>query len=348
MKIKLKAENPLEWMAMKMNLAPVPLVETQIYFTIARTIMAAAELGIFEPIGKEWKTSEEVAKDCRTNPLATKNLLNSLVGIGYVKHRDGKYLLVPKFRKWLLRENDSNLIGKLRFQLLEWDYVGKLEEYVRTGKSLDLHSSINPREWELYQEGMRDLSVNAAKEMASKIPMPTGATRLLDIGGSHGLYSIELCKKYPALSSTVLELAGAVESASSIAKRYDTTGRVNYKAGNALEDDLGEQQYDMVMINNVVHHFTEAQNIALAEKIHRAIKPGGIYAVGEVIRSDKPGEGGVLGAATSLYFSMTSSSGNWSVPEISSWQEKAGFKKLKTISAMTIPGWKMVVARKQE
>lgn len=346
MKLKIQPENPLEWMAIKMNLAPVPLVETQIYFTVARTIMAAAELGIFEPIGKAWKSSEDVAKDCRTHPESTRHLLNGLVGIGYVRHRDGKYMIVPKFRKWLLKESDSNLIGKLRFQLLEWDWVGKLEEYVRNGKPLDLHGSINPREWEVYQEGMRDLSVNAAKELASKIPLPSGATRLLDIGGSHGLYSIELCKKHPALSSTILELPGAIDSASSIAKRYDNTGRVNYEAGNALTDDIGEQQYDMVMINNVVHHFTEEQNIALAAKIYRSIKPGGIYAVGEVIRNDKPGAGGVLAATTSLYFSLTSSSGNWSEADISSWQTKAGFQKLKTISAMSIPGWKMVIAKK--
>jgi 2-polyprenyl-3-methyl-5-hydroxy-6-metoxy-1,4-benzoquinol methylase len=346
MKLKLQPENPLEWMALKMNLAPLPLVETQIYFTVARAIMSAAELGIYESIGKTAKTSEEVAKDCRTNPVATKNLLNALVGIGYAKHSDGKYSLPSKMKKWLLKESDSNMIGKLRFQLLEWDWVGKMEEYVRTGKPLELHSSINPKEWEHYQEGMRDLSVNAAKELAKKIPLPSGATRLLDIGGSHGLYSIELCKKYPNLSSTILELAGAIDSASSIAKRYDQTGRVHYQAGNALTDDIGESKYDMVMINNVVHHFTEEQNIALAAKIYRALKSGGIYAVGEIIRNDQPGAGGVIAAASGLYFSLTSSSGNWSEPEISSWQTKAGFQKLKTVSAMTLPGWKMVIGKK--
>lgn len=346
MKLKLQPENPLEWMALKMNLAPVPLVETQIYFTVARAIMAAAELGIYESIGKAARTSEEVAKDCRTNPVATKNLLNALAGIGYAKHRDGKYSLPGKMKKWLLKESDSNMIGKLRFQLLEWDWVGKMEEYIRTGKPLDLHGSINPQEWEHYQEGMRDLSVNAAKELAKKIPLPSGASQLLDIGGSHGLYSIELCKKYPGLSSTILELPGAIDSASSIAKRYDTTGRVTYKAGNALADDIGENKYDMVMINNVVHHFTEEQNFALAAKIYNALRPGGIYAVGEIIRNDQPGSGGVIAAASGLYFSLTSSSGNWSEPEISSWQTKAGFQKLKTISAMTLPGWKMVIGKK--
>lgn len=346
MKLKVAPENPLEWIATKLNLAPLPLIETQIYFTVARIVMAAAELGIYDAIGKGLKSADEVAKACNTNPNSTKQLLNSLTGIGYVRYRDNKYEISPRYKKWLLKDSEANLIGKLRFQLLEWNYLGQMENYIRTGKPLDLHSSINANEWEHYQEGMRDLSINAAKELAGKIPVPKGAARMLDIGGSHGLYSIELCKKHPALSSTILELAGAIDAASKIAKRYDNSGRVTYKAGNALADDLGESQYDIVMINNVVHHFTNEQNIALAKKIAKALKPGGIYIIGEFIRNEKPGAGGVMVAATSLYFSLTSHSGNWSESEMSGWQTTAGLKKLKTINAMSIPGWKMVIAVK--
>ncbi|MBK9328676.1 MAG: class I SAM-dependent methyltransferase [Sphingobacteriales bacterium] len=346
MKIKLKAENPLEWLALKLNLAPLPLVDTQIAFTAARAIMAAAELGIYEAIGKNAKSADEVAKSCNTHPHSTAQLLNCLVGIGYLNYADGNYSLKPSYHKWLLKENESNIIGKLRFQLLEWNWVGQLEDFVRTGKPLDLHSNIKPEEWELYQDGMRDLSVNAAKELAGKIPIAKGSTRMLDIGGSHGLYSIELCKKHPGLTSTILELPGAIESASSIAKRYDTSGSVSYQSGNALTDDLGTEQFDLVMINNVVHHFTPEQNKALAQKIAKALKPGGIYSIGELIRAEKPGDGGIMASTTGLYFSLTSSSGNWSESEISSWQKAAGLKSLKPVSTMSMPGWKMIMAQK--
>jgi 2-polyprenyl-3-methyl-5-hydroxy-6-metoxy-1,4-benzoquinol methylase len=308
--------------------------------------MAGAELGIYEAIGISSKTADEIAAACNTNAHATKQLLNCLVGLGYLSWANERYSLKKRYHKWLLKESESNLIGKLRFQLIEWNWMAMLEDYVRTGKTLQLHSSVNEKEWNLYQEAMRDLSVNAAKELAGKIPLPKNATNMLDIGGSHGLYSIELCKKYPALNSTILELPGAVESASAIAKRYDTTGRVNHKAGNALEDDLGKEQYDVVMINNVVHHFTVEQNNALAKKIAKALKPGGIFIIGEFIRAEKPGEGGVIGSASGLYFSVISASGNWSVSEMESWQKNAGLKIEKPISTMSIPGWKMIVARK--
>ena len=346
MKIKNQPENLLEWIALKANLAPIPLVDTQVAFNAARAIMAAAELGIYEVIGKNSKSAEDVSSACKTHPEATRHLLDALVGIGYLQWSNGNYTLKQKFHKWLLKESESNLIGKLRFQILEWEWMAKLEDYVRTGKTLEMHGSMSPGEWQLYQEGMRDLSINVAKEVAPKIPVPKGATAMLDIGGSHGLFSIELCKRHSSLSSTIMELAGAMEAASAIAKRYDTTNRVNYVAGNALMDDLGKEKYDLIMINNVVHHFTSEQNFALAKKIAVALKPSGIYAIGEFIRQSKPGEGGVAASTTGLYFSLTSSSGTWSIGEMEGWQKNAGLKTEKSVSPMSLPGWKILIARK--
>jgi 2-polyprenyl-3-methyl-5-hydroxy-6-metoxy-1,4-benzoquinol methylase len=348
MKLKPQPENPMEWMALRMNVVPTPLVDTQIAFSSARAIMAAAELGIYEALGKNERTAEQISAACKTNTHATKQLLNCLVGIGYLQWKNEKYALRPKYYKWLLQESETNMIGKLRFQLLEWNWMAELENYVRTGKALQLHSSVNEEEWKLYQEGMRDLALTAARDVARKIPVPKNATTMLDIGGSHGLYSIELCKKHPGLKSTVLELPGAMEAASAIARRYDKNGDLTYQAGNALADDLGTEKYDVVMINNVVHHFTPEQNELLAKKIAKALKPGGIYIIGELIRADKPGGTDIVAATTGLYFSVTSASGNWSEEEMSSWQENAGLKKLKSVASMNIPGWKMVIAKKTD
>jgi 2-polyprenyl-3-methyl-5-hydroxy-6-metoxy-1,4-benzoquinol methylase len=346
MKLKIQPEGLFERIALWFNLAPTPLVDTQVAFNAARAIMAAAELGIFEALGKDPKSAEAAAKSAGTDPLATKNLLNCLVGVGYLRWNGEGYSIKPKYRKWLLKEYPSNLVGKLRFQLIEWNWMANLEEYVRTGKPMNFHYNMKPEEWAHYQEGMRDLSVNVAKEIAGKLKLPPSAGRMLDIGGSHGLFSIELCKKNASLSSTILELPGAIDRASAIAAEHNMQDRVQYKAGNALTDDLGDNQYDLVMINNVVHHFTPEENIVLAKKVSKALRPGGIYAIGEFIRLEKPGEGGVVGATAGLYFSMTSSSGTWSEPEMRSWQTGAGLKISKPISPMTLPGWKVLPAYK--
>lgn len=346
MRIKIVPENLAERIALAFNLAPVPLLDTQVAFTAARAIMAAADTGIFEALGKGRKTSAQVADQCKLNAVAAKHLLDCLVGIGYLKWSNEQYALKPKFYKWLLAEYSTNFTGKLRFQISEWNWVGQLEQFVRTGEPLELHKTITKDEWAIYQEGMRDVSIKASEELAQKLKLPASATKMLDIGGSHGLFSIELCKRNPSLSSTILELPGAIESAKAIAARHGLNERIQYRAGNALEEDLGEQQYDLVMINNVVHHFTREQNMKLASKVARALKPNGLYGIGDVIRQQKPGEGGAVASTFGLYFALTSSSGTWSVQEINSWQQHAGLKPQKPVSLMSLPGWKMLPAQK--
>jgi 2-polyprenyl-3-methyl-5-hydroxy-6-metoxy-1,4-benzoquinol methylase len=346
MKLKIVPENFIERIALRLNLAPTPLVDTQVAFNSARAIMAASVTGLFETLGKDSKSVELISRDCRTHVIATKQLLDCLVGIGYLNWKNGNYSLKKKYYKWLLNESPANLKGKLKFQVSEWNWMTNLEEYVRTGKPLDLHSSLSKEEWANYQQGMRDLSVNVAKELAGKLKLRLDATQMLDIGGSHGLYSIELCKKNVQIQSTILELEGAVESASSIAAQYDMSDRVRYRAGNILMDDIGEAQYDLILINNVVHHFTHEQNLVLSQKASRALKPGGILAIGEFVRPSKPGVGGVVAATCDMYFSLTSSSGTWAAEEMRKWQMQAGLKPMKAISFMTLPGWQLLPAEK--
>jgi SAM-dependent methyltransferase len=339
MKLSARPEGLMERVAFLLNLVPLPLIDTQVAFSNARAIMAAASLGIFEQLGQGDKSADEIATSCKTNPEATKHLLNCLVGVGYARWSHGKYGMRRVHRKWLLRSSPSSVVDKLIFQLHEWDLLGGLEDFARTGKSVDFHGSMTPAQWAVYQDGMRDVAAGPAVKLAKKLPVPNGASRLLDIGGSHGLYSIELCKRYGALKSTILELPGAIDRASAIAAREGLADRVQFRTGNALTDDLGQGTFDIVMINNVAHHFTSAQNIELARRVTRALTPGGIYSVGEFLKAAAPGEGGTVAATLDLYFALTSASGTWSLGEITSWQREAGLTPHSPIQFPSLPGW---------
>jgi 2-polyprenyl-3-methyl-5-hydroxy-6-metoxy-1,4-benzoquinol methylase len=344
MKIGILAENLLERLALAFNLAPTPLVETQVAYNGARAIMAGAALGVYEALAEVPKTADEVAAACKTHPRATRQLLDCLTGLEYVKHSDGRYVLHPRMRKWLLRDSPTSVVDKLIFQLTEWSWMGQLEDFVRTGEPLNFHANMTRQEWAQYQEGMRDLSATLSLEVAKKLKLPANASHMLDIGGSHGLYSIALCRKYPKLISTILELPGAVDRATQIAARQGLGDRVKHQVGNALTDDLGEGTYDLVFISNVVHHFSVPENVMLAKKVKRALKPGGQYVVGEFPRGEKPGEGGAIGATADLYFALTSASGTWSVTEIQAWMREAGLTVMKPVRYLG-PAYVSVVGR---
>jgi SAM-dependent methyltransferase len=154
---------------------------------------------------------------------------------------------------------------------------------------------------------------------------------MLDIGGSHGYISVVLCRRHPGLRATVLDLPSAVEHARPLLARERMGDRVVLKAGDALKDDLGESRYDLIFALSLVHHFDDATNRRLVEKSARALRPGGIMVIGEVMRPASPGKGGQLGAFFDLYFAMTSESGTWTFEEMGAWQRAAGLVPRKPI-----------------
>ena len=99
-------------------------------------------------------------------------------------------------RKWLTSESPDSLADKLIFQFFEWDLLGRSEEFIRSGRPLDIHSTMDSSQWGVYQRGMRAMARPFAAEAVRRLPVPKEARDVLDIGGSHGYYSAALCRRY--------------------------------------------------------------------------------------------------------------------------------------------------------
>lgn len=346
-KLGLIPESLLERVALWSGRVPAPALETMLAMFGVRTLMVGTKLGVFEALREGPRTPEQVAPAIGGDPRATAKLLSGLTGLGYLEHRDGAFALAPVARRWMLGDSPGSQRDSVLFRFLEWDLLGRYEEFVRTGRPLQIHGSdeFGREGWALYQRGMRSLSGLSAEEIARRTPTPPDPTALLDIGGSHGFNSVCFCRRHPNLRATILDLPEAVEHAASILAEEGMGDRVVHRPGNALEDDLGESAWDIVFVAQLVHHFGDAANRELAARIARALKPGGTFAVVEIERPVEPGGGGQLGALMDLYFALTSESGTWSVAEIQAWQRDAGLEILRPIRMRTAPGV-LQVARK--
>ena len=186
-----------------------------------------------------------------------------------------------------------------------------------------------------------------SREAVNKIPVGTNATRMLDIGGAHGLYSVALCKKHRLLRSVVFDLPPAVEKAKDILANYNMGERVRHTAGDILTGDIGNNEYDNVLMASVAHHFTFEQNIEVAKKVYAALKPGGYFTIIEVLRPKGFWlNNDMLSAVGDLFFAMSSTSGLWSLAEIQQWQKDAGFTPYRQCRFLSIPGYIAITAKK--
>ena len=322
MRFGLIPEGLVDWIGMATGFPPPAMTET--YAPLyARAIVAATELGVFDAIGGERLSANEVASACGTDPRATERLLNLLVSMRYLKFGGGRYRLSSSTARWMVRGAPDGIRDLVLMKRLEWRWMDGLETYLRSGTPIDVHGTMSPEDWSAYQRGMRAQANIAGPRLARFVPVPKGARDMLDIGGSHGYWSVLLCRRHPGLMATVLDLPGAVQEAAPLLEREGMGDRVMLRAGDALTDDLGQNAYDLIIMFSLVHHFDEVTNRALVARAAGALRPGGRMVILEALRPT-PGRGGQFGAFFDLYFGMTSESGTWTLQEMASWQVAAG------------------------
>ncbi len=348
MKFSPIAQNPIEWFALKAGLVPVPLAYSHFGFLMSKFLLEATDKGIFEAIGHKKKSLKEVAETCNLNERALHSLLGVLASMKLVKIKNDQFYLTRQSKKWLLKDSPNSLYWLLMFDnrvCLKWmNYVG---EFLQTGKGLQYHETLNEEEWFYYQKAMEAAATATSKEAVRKIPVPPAAKLMLDIGGSHGLYSVALCNKNPGLTSTIIDLPAAVEKAKPILEKFNMGNRVLHKAGNILHEDLGHEQYDIILMASVAHHFTDEENLIVAQKAYNALKPGGHYTIIEILRRDTiQYNGDMLSSIGDFFFALSSTSGAWSLQEIKQWQKQVGFSHYKKATFLSIPGYAAVTARK--
>ena len=148
-----------------------------------------------------------------------------------------------------MRDSPRSIRDNMLLRFLEWQAIETTEEFVRTGKALDVHDLIHDEQWDVYQRGMRSLARLSAPEVAVRTPCLGNPLTMLDVGGGHGAYSAAFCRRYPQLKATILDLPQAVDAATPLVAEEDLEERIVHKAGNALTEDLGRAAWDIILVS---------------------------------------------------------------------------------------------------
>ena len=347
MKLDAIPQNPLEWLLLKSGMVPTPLGHGHVGFLLSRAVIDAVDLDVIEALKEEPLSLDDIAKKCGLQAHALRSLMNVLAAAGYVKYKNAKFQLTKLSRKWLLKDSRYSVYDLMVLNSkICWSWMDGYKDYLKTGKTVDYHDRLTAEEWDYYQKAMAAGARVQSVEVAKRTPVPKNAVKMLDIGGSHGMHSLALCKKYK-MESEIVELPEAIESASKLSNDVEGAEKITYKPCNALTDDLGENIYDLVFISNLTHHFTDEQNISLAKKVKRALKPGGYYVILDFERPKTKTGADLIGMANDLFFSFTSNGGIYSKKEMRNWLQEAGLEHHKTLQMITMPGTVQVVGKKQ-
>jgi hypothetical protein len=334
-----------ERIALAAGAVPVPLIDLSFGVLKARIIMAGVRLGVFNALAQESHTHESLAAAIRVDASCLELLLRCLVHAGYLRLDGARYSLTSLSRQTMIDGAAREMTGFALWHYTQWQFIDHLEVMIQTGQGVDFHATMTDSEsWAHYQKAMLEIARFDAPILAKHVPVRKGATRLLDVAGSHGLMGASIARKHAGLRCTVIDLPAAISHARVLAHHEGLTDIVEHRAGNLVTDDLGSG-WDVVLLSNILHHFTPDNVGAILRRALKALGPEGTVAIWELERP-APGKKPSEGDGVALFFRLTSTAAAYSGEEYAAWLTDAGFARTKIMRPTLRPGTVLVHARR--
>ena len=110
-----------------------------------------------------------------------------------------------------------------------------------------------------------------------------------------------------------------------------------------LKDEYGEA--DVVILANILHHFSPSVNREILGRARRALKPGGSIGIFDIEAPGKDSPPEAAGDAAALFFRITSNSACFSGEDYTGWLAESGFSKPRVVRSLLLPSRLLAVAR---
>jgi SAM-dependent methyltransferase len=345
MRIAPLADDLLEWVALRLNLAPVPLAASVYGMPAARSLAVAQRVGLLGRLARGPATPEALAGELGLQPVPTRLLLEALVGARHVSRgRDGRYRLHRRARRWLDPASPTSVAGYLDHTADYWAWWGELERVLRDGHSVEIHDApAGDPSWRRYITGQHELARLSAGEVAAAIELPEGARSVLDLAGAHGTFAAALCRRHPGLRATVVDLPGSTAVGREIVAASGMADRVAHVDGDMFEADL-RGPHDAVLCFDIVHHLRPDDVVRLFGRARAGLRPGGTLAVLDLFRSGRR-RPRASAAFLGLFFHLTSGADLHSPAELRAYLRAAGFGEPRATRIRRLPDQRLVQAK---
>jgi 2-polyprenyl-3-methyl-5-hydroxy-6-metoxy-1,4-benzoquinol methylase len=299
----------------------------------AQALFVANELELFTLIGARGKSGKVIAKKLGTDLRATEMLLNALVSLKLLSKSKEIFSNTAVSKRCLSKNSPVYQGDRIQHFHNMWDYWSGLGTAVKTGKPTAYYNAkkgVDKQRLREFISAMHNTATVQADEIYTKLQVKK-YSRLLDLAGGQGSYSVKFAEKNRNLKAVVFDLPDVIKLTKEHIKESGMTGQITAKAGNCLEDSLGKGLYDIVLVSHLLHAYDASENQKILKKCWDSLIKDGIVVIQEFILNPSKSMP-LFGTLFSLNMLMGTQGGSsYSAVEMKGWLKKAGFKNLKII-----------------
>jgi hypothetical protein len=268
--------------------SPARIFDTLLYGH-ARTeaLKAAIELEVFTAIAEGWRTAEPLAQRCSASPRGIAALCDFLVVNGFLTKSHGEYGLAPDSQMFLDKRSPAYCGSVAGFLAGPHNArrAATIADCVRAGHAMETGTD-TVDQWIAFAASMVPMAAPSAASTAQALrAADLGPVRVLDVAASHGEYSLAILRKNPRATAAALDLPGVVDIGARRAQEQGFSDRYATIAGSVFDVPLGGP-YDLVLLPNILHQFSEVEIDRVLRKVAATLAPGGKVATVEFVVND--------------------------------------------------------------
>jgi len=303
-------------------------------FAISRMLQVAISFDLFTRLANQDKTAAQLASLADVDAHALEVLLDALTAEGFLQKNNGRYLDTPTSQTYLAREGPKYLGHYIRHMGRQWATWGELDAALRSGRPVGKRlEKTDPEALEdaVWAQHELALASGDARYMSKAIPLRK-CRKLLHLGGGSGTYASMFCRANRSLQAVVLDLPETLKVTRRILRRFDSTKRVSTLSGDYRKPGkVRGAPFDVVVLSDILQYEDPDTNLAILQKAHDALAPGGLLIMKEHILSadhTRPAHAALL----ALELLLSTRGRPYSFAEVSRWLEQTGF-----VDAVEVP-----------
>lgn len=348
---------PLEYILSRLNILPTPLFDAPLAPGITKVLVTACDLGIFDALDKKGLTLQVLAEQVKCHPQGLQLLLQLLVSASYLRYRRGEYRNTRMAQRWLVSSSPVCIAPYILHSpdiVAIWEHISEVvhtdTQAMRMPYEEDASLPENQRLLARHYAGLAALATALGSEIVRHISVPQGATRLLDVGGSHAGYSVLFCRKHPALQATIMDIQPGIEAGRRTAKYMKLEHRLDFVCADIVQDDfpvLFTEPFDVALYFHIAHLLQPEMNQAILEKVVRTLRPGGMLVFVDQVTDQTHGSRLASLMVQFMALTMVTVGGTcYPFAVVKEWLEQAGMEQVRN-HRLLMPGASLITAIKK-
>ena len=270
-------------------LNPAMIFESINAYQRSAALAAAIDLELFTHISAGKLTVSDLAQAAQASERGIRILCDYLTIDGFLTKNGSGYGLSPEAAAFLDKSSPAYFGCAVKFMLDPkiTEPYRDLAEVVRRGRTtMPGAGTVSPDNevWVTFARQMAPMVMPNAQEVAGRFA-GTGPLRVLDVAAGHGLFGIVIAKQNPEAQITALDWEQVLAVARENAAGFGVAERHTTIAGDAFTAELGGP-YDLVLLTNILHHFSATDCERLIRRAHDALRPGGTCVTLEFIPNE--------------------------------------------------------------